>query len=166
MEDPPIEISEYDKFQGEFDDKLNSILDRCNAAKSKIESLNLPKKKTQELIRMIEGLAQSIHSDIPFIRKQFIKSMDKVSTEAKSEVEAFISSTLQSAGLAAIKSQISDGGDMLELPKPRCEKTVPGTCCEKCAIGLGLDDRDFSEIRSSTQCQRCGTVGNCFVLLG
>ena len=55
-----------------------------------------------ELLNSINSLTQHINSNMPFLHRQFAKSMEKTVTAAKSEIEQFYTSTIMKMGKKAL----------------------------------------------------------------
>jgi hypothetical protein len=76
---------------------------------------NLKVSEKKELLRQIKALSQHIHSNMPFVHKQFTRAMDKTVNVAKAEIENFYNSTIMKLGKKALKK--------LNKPEtPRIEK--------------------------------------------
>ena len=66
----------------------------------------------QWLVHDIEVTKSWLKSNIPYLAEQFAEQMDKTVTEAKAEVEAYVTQTIQRTGLDALedmKPQLTDG---------------------------------------------------------
>lgn len=95
----------------EFKERMAQFGNSLTQTKTDIYSMiekRLPKKDQQELKNMLDGLIQEIRNNIPFFENQFSEQIDKTVTEAKGEVEAFITNKIMSTGLNAL--QMEQGG--------------------------------------------------------
>lgn len=95
----------------EFKDRMVEFGNSLTQTKADIYSMlekRLPKKDQHDLKNMLDGMIQEIRSNIPFFENQFAEQMDKTVTEAKGEVEAFITNKIMSTGLNAL--QMEQGG--------------------------------------------------------
>lgn len=109
--DPPYE-NPVDIFQREFASKMNNL---TKDIKSLVEdSIKLLKDKPtinkadrEFIMRGIERLVTELGSNVPFVSQQFIESMEKTVSQAKSEFETFINNRITSLGLDALKDNPS-----------------------------------------------------------
>jgi hypothetical protein len=109
---PPPFISKTEKFKSEFKNKMNNIdQDVKGIMEDAVEILqnkkSINKGDREMLLDAFRMLSQNIKSNVPYIASQFSEQMDKTVSEAKTEIEAFISNKLQNLGLDAAKSDIA-----------------------------------------------------------
>jgi len=116
-EEPPYE-SKTRMFNKEFDQSCKDLAKRFDETLKLAEETHAQKR----LITEIQQLRQHVASNFPFINKSFTEQMEHTVTEAKGEVEAFVTHTIQSYGLDAIKKQAPQlpeattiNGDVKEL---------------------------------------------------
>lgn len=100
----------------EFKQSIRKTAESLKDAKVKMQKLigKLPKKDQEELLGTMQGFIQEIESNIPFYEDQFTRQMNKTVTEAKSEVEAFVTSKIHNAGIQAILKD-ADAPKTIEL---------------------------------------------------
>jgi ElaB/YqjD/DUF883 family membrane-anchored ribosome-binding protein len=71
-----------------------------------LESQKPVSKKEREMIKNeISHLLQEIRSNIPYFEEQFRKQMEKTITEAKAEMDAFVTHAIQSTGLQVLQGE-------------------------------------------------------------
>jgi hypothetical protein len=99
-ETPPFE-SKTQTFNKEFEQSCNDLAKRFDSTLQLAEETHAQKR----LITEIQMLRQAIASNLPFINKSFTEQMEHTIKEAKGEVEAFVTHTVQSYGLDAIHKQ-------------------------------------------------------------
>ncbi|NFO98772.1 hypothetical protein FDC62_11315 [Clostridium botulinum] len=97
-------------FNKEFERQMNDIANRINLLTNRTtEILNnskAPKKsEKEEILDAIEKLKMEIRSNIPYIKNEFEKQVEKTVVEAKSEVEAYITHKVTSLGLKELQKQ-------------------------------------------------------------
>lgn len=110
--DPPYE-NPIDIFQREFEAKIKNL---GKEVKSVVEdSLKMLKEKQtinksdREFIsQSIQRLIQEISSNIPFVSQQFNESMEKTVSQAKTEIETFVTNRITSLGIDAAKNNQND----------------------------------------------------------
>jgi hypothetical protein len=95
-----------------FSRRMNGFASRIhNLRKKASEILNgdkpALKKEKEELLKELDFALTEISSNIPYFEKQFQKQMDRTVMEAKGEVEAFVTGTIQRL---VIESLTSKGG--------------------------------------------------------
>ncbi len=98
-EAPPFQnkVAEFDQ---EFQDKMDDISKDFD----EVIKLASDSKAQVRLQKAIQSLKQRMRSNVPFISKQFAEQMEKTVTEAKGEVEAFFSKTIERHGLENLRS--------------------------------------------------------------
>jgi len=99
------------QFEDEFADKMKNITSETSKLERQASELltrkgTLKKAEKEELLHTISMLVQNIRSNVPFVQSSFNEAMDDTVTEAKSEVEAFFTSKVQSLGLEALQSEL------------------------------------------------------------
>ena len=97
-----------EQFKSEIKNQLNSVLGGLMESQKKAEELltqskPLNKAEKEELLFAIEKTTQLLKSNLPFIMDQFAKSMNKVTTEAKATVEAFVTNAAIKTGMESLK---------------------------------------------------------------
>lgn len=97
---------DFQKAMSDSDDLVDSA---CEMLGSK-GPMKVADKK--ELLAKIKSLVQHIQSNMPFLHKQFTRSMDKTVMVAKAEIENFYTSTIMKMGKKALES-----GHFPEKPK-------------------------------------------------
>jgi hypothetical protein len=108
---PPIE--EFSTIQQEAQQQMKEQLDRLfEASKQTLEKAKAvvekgaPKKADrEELLSLLTQLSYGIGSNLDFAGRCFDEKVEKMVTQAKGEVETFISSKIYSAGLKALGAQ-------------------------------------------------------------
>jgi hypothetical protein len=98
--DPPYQ-NKVEQFNNEFDKDCKDLAKNFDTVIKLAEETHAQKRLVQE----IKMLRQTITSTLPFINKQFSEQMEHTVKEAKGEVEAFVTHTVQSYGLEAIRKQ-------------------------------------------------------------
>ena len=111
MADPPCESKQV-QFRNEFSNDIKKIATKFDNLSKKIaemkKSPTVRKGDVNELSDMIRQVRQDIECDIPFVNEQFARQMNKTTTEAKAEVEAFVSGTITKLGLNALKENVRE----------------------------------------------------------
>ena len=98
----PEPKSRTDQFETEMRAKLQRTKEHVGALRNKIENMGLPKGKQQEILSALSGLMTELHSNLPFVAKQFGEHMEDVVEKAKSEIHGYMVGHIQRAGLEAI----------------------------------------------------------------
>jgi len=112
MESCP-ETSQTELFHEEFKNKIKDVVsDLTNLLKVSKEVLQskgqvkvADKNKLHGLITKVE---QEIRANMPFVHEQYMKAMDKTTSEAKAEIEAFMNNSIMNAGIEAISNKNSN----------------------------------------------------------
>jgi hypothetical protein len=106
--DPPYE-NPVDIFQREFESKMKNLGKDCQSTIE--DSLKILKdKKTMNnadrdfVYKAMERLIMQISSNVPFVSQQFISTMEQTVTEAKSEIEMFVTNKITTLGIEALKN--------------------------------------------------------------
>ena len=96
------------QFEKEFFKTADAIVKQINETIEKAKD----KKAPQWLVHDMEVTKSWLKSNIPYLAEQFAKQMDKTVTEAKAEVEAYVTGLIQQTGLEALEEmrpQITEG---------------------------------------------------------
>lgn len=106
-ESTPIEES-----RKSLQDRINKIMEQTDRMiKTSQEVLDNPKPMSKKDMKVLHDrltmIKQNIHENLPFVAKCFDEKMDKTVTDAKCEVEAFITSTIHKAGMDAIAGKFN-----------------------------------------------------------
>ena len=107
IEQPSFENKRL-QFEKDFFKRAEDIVKQINETIEKAKD----KKAPQWLVHDMEITKSWLKSNIPFLAEQFAEQMDKTVTEAKAEVEAYVTSVIQQTGLEALedmKPQITEG---------------------------------------------------------
>lgn len=113
MEPVPDEVvAENVKIRENFKDNLGEIVANLKQAEAQVNHLvdskaTISKGRAKEIAGVLSSARATIESNTPFILRQFQESTQKVVTQAKAEVEAFVSLALRRAGVEHIK-QLSE----------------------------------------------------------
>jgi hypothetical protein len=103
-------IEEFNTVQAEAQAQMSAQLDRTfekskdllEKARSIVEKGAPKKADKEELLSLLTQLSYGIGSNIEFAGKCFDEKVEKMVTQAKGEVESFISSKIHSAGLETL----------------------------------------------------------------
>lgn len=120
--DPIDIVNKRAQFRDEFEAKNAESADTVQALLEKVKSILSEKRvlkvdERKELLSMITRLSNAVGSHNDFMLHQFDEAMEKIATEAKGEVEAFVESKMTSLALAAMREQnIVPNGEPLKLP--------------------------------------------------
>lgn len=94
LPEPPPVLDTIDEFQLELEkdildagSRLNSLLE---VAKALEEKKTASKKDRTALRKGIEGLKRHLTDNMPFLKTQFERAMEKTVSDAKGEIEAYI----------------------------------------------------------------------------
>lgn len=109
--DPPYE-NPIDIFQREFSAKINNIGKECksmteDAFKMLKDKPTINKSDREFILNSINMLVQQINSNIPFISQEFNESMEKTVSQAKMEIETFVTNRITALGIDAAKQNPS-----------------------------------------------------------
>lgn len=122
---PSIEITETarDQFRREFaediDDARRAMRDALALAQSELTE-SMPAKRRKQLQFLIATAQRALESNSPFVVTSFDEHMDRVVEKAKMEAEAYVTSVVQRAGIAALQSDTS--GELLKLAAAPTER--------------------------------------------
>lgn len=101
--DQPLFDNKREQFEAEFTKRAEKIVKQINSTISKAKD----KKAPQWLVHEMETTKSWLQSNIPFLAEQFAGEMDKTVTEAKAEVEAFVSNLVQRTGITALEEMVN-----------------------------------------------------------
>lgn len=123
VEDPPFS-DKLDTFKEEMKEDIRETRNTLNALLKEVQTLRDEKKKAgakdlDNLIDKIELARAKVCSNLPFVQKMAIERFEKRKQEAKAEVEALFSSSLQNIALRAV-------GENPELLREEVEGKILG----------------------------------------
>lgn len=98
------------QFEEEFKQRLNKANETANQLILNVEKLftdkkTLTKKDKDEIIKALTKIYQSINNNTEFVYSMFNEQMDKTTTEAKGEIEAFMQNKINSIAQASLVEQ-------------------------------------------------------------
>ena len=100
VEEPPYH-SKVDEFSEEFADNVKEI----GAAFDAVIEDAARRKLSGVFIKQLVHLRGHIDSHMPFMAKQWTRQMQRTATEAKAEVEAFVTGLIRSTGIKTLREQ-------------------------------------------------------------
>ena len=105
IEDCPF-ISKKEMFNKEFSEHLDTANKKANkliaVASELLEKKSLTKSDREELLSRLELLRAEINGNSKFVMKQFTEATEKITTDAKAEVEAFMQNKINSVAQMAL----------------------------------------------------------------
>jgi len=107
------EVDQRQLFEDEFDKDMKNIAKELSELTDLAEKLltakgTLKSADKKSLLSRIRSAEQNVRADVPFVYSQFNTAMDKTTSEAKAEIESFVTNSIMSAGI-----------DVLGLKKPK-----------------------------------------------
>ena len=93
--DKPAFENKREEFETEFKKRADDIVKRMNDTIETAKDKKIPKWLVQDM----EVTKGWLKGNIPYLAVQFAEQMDKTVTEAKAEVEAYVTSVIQQTGL-------------------------------------------------------------------
>lgn len=105
--------TEAKKIRSEFKGKVRELAEKLVDGSKKVNDL-LEKKSLsaadKETIRWVLGKAiQDVRDNLPFVVESFQESAEKIVTQAKAEVDAFLSLGVQRLGMEALQNRLESG---------------------------------------------------------
>jgi gas vesicle protein len=101
----PNPESRKDQFTKEARETCAESIDRINDLCAMIEATGLSKKAKEELQKQAQRAASSMTSSLPFVMDQFGEHMEQTTEKAKIEINAYATSAVMRAGIAALGDQ-------------------------------------------------------------
>jgi hypothetical protein len=107
-------------FEKEFEADVKKVMKDAKDLAAQVEAMITQKTVTKTVLKEVAGklrmLMQHIYSNLPFVQSQFNEAMDNTVTEAKGEVEAFVTNKVLSLGIEKLTEMIEGG--LVSLPTP------------------------------------------------
>lgn len=125
-EQPPIQIvDKRAQFLAEFEKKNEESSQQVRNLIAQLKSIfetkkTLGAKDKESILNQLNYLDNAVSVNRNFALQQFDESMEKIATEAKGEVEAFVENKMTSLALAALAEQnelLDKHGTVIELPE-------------------------------------------------
>lgn len=111
---PPPETRQ-DQFAEEMKKTLHKAIEGMSKVQAMIEGTSLSAKAKKEILMALEVAGYGVSSSLKFVAKQFGEHMEKVTEDAKIEVEAYVSNMVSRTGLAMLKGEAPP----ITLPAPK-----------------------------------------------
>ena len=112
--EPPF-ISKVDLYNQEFKNKMRKVTEPLEAQMELIQDILSKKSVTkgdkEEILSILNNFRNTISDQVPFVQKTFTEQIGQTITEAKAEVESFVSNRISEAGLEALRAK--SGGSIL-----------------------------------------------------
>ncbi len=101
------ERTKMQEVHGEFRDSMKKIGAKITSLQDAVTEVleakgGLKAGEKKELAGKMASLLQDIESNVPFMAEQFTETVDRIMTEAKGEIEAHATGTVQRLGLKAL----------------------------------------------------------------
>lgn len=93
------------QFASEVKKDVQKSLGHLDKLLKQIDELSIGKGKKEELIMAAKLARQDIEDNLPFVAKSFDEHMETQTQRAKTEIHAYMTSTIQRAGLEALKGK-------------------------------------------------------------
>lgn len=111
IQPPPESSTEQERVREDFSHNVNRMGERLresiNVVNGKLEQSSISKKDMREVLTLLKKAEQDYSSNLPFILEQFTQAAGRVVTDAKAEVDAFLSNVLTNMGMTALKEKMS-----------------------------------------------------------
>jgi len=107
MDDPPNELHEVEEVREGFREDAERLGREMRAMVKKAEEMlksKTPPNKSQreEILHDLQMFVQHVEKNMPFMASQFQEATEKMVTEAKTEVDAFITHNVVTEGLRSL----------------------------------------------------------------
>lgn len=115
-------IDKRKQFENEFKNNLDSVNKMSKDLISEVSELfetkkSLTKADKETILKKLDAIQRFIGSNSSFVYEQFNEQMDKTTTEAKGEIEAFMQNKLNSIAQAALVEQREQ---LISMENPIC----------------------------------------------
>ena len=109
VDEPKLE-SKRVQFDAAFEEKMRKIASSTNEYYTAISKIlaqpNIGKHARQEILKQLNLLKMQIESNIPFMKKQFTRQMNRTVLEAKNEFDAHMESRIKRLGLEKFTKEL------------------------------------------------------------
>lgn len=119
IDDCPF-VNKKEQFENEFSERLDKANEKMNALVAEVTALmsdkkNLGKGDMSELLQKLQKVQAEVSSNSKFTYQMFNEQMDKTTSEAKGEIEAFMQNKIHSiANMALIERR----DEIMQLHNP------------------------------------------------
>lgn len=93
----PDPKSRADQFGDEMVKKLQSTIDQAQAALDELDSLGLPKGKTEKVRESMKRFIREATCNVPFVAEQFDKHVEKTVEKGKHEIHGYMTNVIHHA---------------------------------------------------------------------
>lgn len=113
LDPPPKRSVESKRIRDSFDGKVRGVLstfkDKAKQVSSLLEKKNLTLSDKKQIEETMAYAIREIEANIPYMLSSFQESTQKVITQAKIEVDAFVALGLHKMGLDAFEKKMLEG---------------------------------------------------------
>jgi hypothetical protein len=102
--DPPDHATEAEHIRDSFEKSVDKYTAKAHEYRKVIDKLTskLPAKAKEQIRVALDVIEDQLASNVPFVVKQFQEATTRITTAAKAEVDAFVTSVVRAAGLQSI----------------------------------------------------------------
>lgn len=116
---PQATDTEAKRIRASFKDDVRELVGKLHAGSKKVDEL-LEKKSLSladknEIRGVLRKATQDVRENLPFIVESFQESTEKIMTQAKAEMEAFVAMGLQKLGIEALGKRIASGETPMKI---------------------------------------------------
>lgn len=101
----PKPAKRTDQFMDEVSETLLSTSEGLAKLRGMVEASSLSAKAKKEFLSAIEVAGYGVGANLKFVADTFGKHVEKVTEDAKTEVEAYITSVIQRTGIAVLRGE-------------------------------------------------------------
>lgn len=107
---PPSLPTKAEEFKADFTESIRETVKDLKVAQKRAEELlasstPLKKAEKEELLRSVQHVERFLEDHLPFIMDQFVRSTDKIVTEAKASVDDFVANTIAKTGIEELEKR-------------------------------------------------------------
>ena len=107
----PKQESEAKRVENYMSEQMHRYADALNGSRAKAETIlnkdgAITKGERKELLSTISAMFAELRSNIPFYERSFAESAEKLTQQAKTEIENFMNTKIQQMGMEALKEKV------------------------------------------------------------
>lgn len=119
------EVDQRQIFEDEFKRNIEKVIRKTESTIAKAQEMfaqdRIKKSDQTTVLESLRSILQDLQCNMPFVYEQFNEAMDKTVSEAKGEVEAFVTSKALSLGIEALQDEVR--ARLPEIETKRIEKS-------------------------------------------
>lgn len=120
LEPPPLQNETETKkikssFAADLKSLASSLLSKAEKVEAILEKKALSQADRKEITSVLRGALQHVQANLPFVLESFHESTEKIVTQAKAEVDAFLALSIHKIGMDGMRTRLESGENPMKV---------------------------------------------------